>query len=124
MCHCGKHSKSIFCYQSKVMKKTTTVKKYVDCLYLAPSTPIVKKKQIKCYCGNHTRANIKCSETKFPKSGKSSKDENGNRWIGVFACFADNRSCRLLVSQTFIHRILHKPTTINGEKACPFCLAL
>ncbi|CAI7327920.1 BEM_collapsed_G0048410.mRNA.1.CDS.1 [Saccharomyces cerevisiae] len=63
------------------MKKNFNCQKYVDCLYLAPSTP--SEKQIKCYCGNHTRANIKCGETKFPKSGKSSEDENGNRWIGV-----------------------------------------
>lgn len=139
MCHCGKHSKSIFCYQSKVMKKNFscqevcglplscsihTCKKKCHPGLCGPCPEMIirkdsPKKQIKCYCGNHTRANIKCSETKFPKSGKSSKDENGNRWIGVFAC-ADNRvvdySCR---KHSFIESCI-SPPTINGEKACPF----
>lgn len=77
------------------------------------------KKQIKCYCGNHIQNSIKCSEARFPKSGRTSKDESGNEWAGVFAC-ADIRTVDYACHKhSFIEPCL-SPPTISGQKTCPF----
>ncbi|KOG97135.1 Fap1p [Saccharomyces eubayanus] len=138
-CHCGKHSKSIFCYQSKAMKKhfdcqencglplscgIHKCKKKCHSGLCGPCPELIRSEDsandwIKCYCGIHSKDSIKCSETKFPKSGRSSKDEGGNEWVGVFACEDIRTVDYACHKHSFIEPCI-SPPTVNGKKTCPF----
>ncbi|CCD25843.2 Fap1p NDAI_0G00670 [Naumovozyma dairenensis CBS 421] len=140
-CRCGKHTKDIFCYQSKTFKGNSKFQCKDECgLPLSCGIHKCKRKChsglcgvcperlevneenawiLKCYCGSETQKSMKCKDIKIPESAKYSSDAEGNKWIGVFACKEIRTVQYDCDKHSFIERCI-APPTLSMEKPCPY----
>lgn len=135
-CRCGKLKKEIPCYQSKHFQNKFKCEEKCGLLLpcgvhycsktchsglCGPCPEIIKTTanlKLKCYCGLHEKKAIKCKDIKII-GNKPSKDKEGNRWIGVYACkeLRDvNYNCN---KHSFIEKC-QSPPTVTGTKSCIF----
>ncbi|EDO18294.1 hypothetical protein Kpol_1039p45 [Vanderwaltozyma polyspora DSM 70294] len=135
-CECGKHTKDVFCYLldhgknrnkkfncgekcnmtlSCGIHKCSRVCHSGSC---GPCPELITKK-VNCYCGSTTMDKIRCSNVKIHDSGKKSKDQEGNTWIGVFKC-NKIRTVEYACKNHSFFETCTSPPTISGTKICPY----
>lgn len=135
-CRCGKSEMDIPCYQAKHIKKKFRCKSKCGLLLpcgvhfctktchsgLCGRCPEVisssSKIELKCYCGLHEKKEIKCKDIKV-MGNKPSKDKDGNKWIGVFAC-DELREVKYNCNKHSFFEKCQSPPTISNTKPCKF----
>lgn len=137
-CSCGKVTKDIACFQRRLYSKgfncETVCDKLLPCgihkcnrkchtglCGSCPETIISKNTnmKIRCYCGQTSKDKIKCKDVRFPANAAYSKDDKGQRWIGVFMC----DKIRKVPYECGEHSFYEKckaPPSISGRLICEF----
>lgn len=137
-CRCGKHKKSIFCYQAQTANSKKRFRCDDECGKTLPcgihrckktchsgncgSCPeILKAKEedtlLICYCGHNKRDHMKCKDVKPAK--KVSRNEDGDAWKGLFSCNKKRSVKYSCLKHSFIEKCKPKPT-LDGKTPCPY----
>ncbi|CAL9729992.1 FKBP12-associated protein 1 [Monosporozyma unispora] len=138
-CQCGKHSKEIPCFQNKRQRGEQKFHCDEPCGLLLPcgihkcqrkchnglcgscketlNADEATGVKIQCYCGQHQKDSIVCSDVKIPT--RWSKDGKGKKWIGVYSC-DDIRTVEYNCHKhSFAEKCIPSPT-VSGTKPCPY----
>lgn len=137
-CQCGKHTSEIPCYETPSLRGKHRFQCDEECglslccgihrckrichsgLCGACSESLKSRDgstKIRCYCGRNFKDTIKCKDVKV--SADLSTDENGDSWIGAFACSEVRKveyKCR---KHSFFEPCKPSPS-ISGRFPCPF----
>ncbi|CCE62793.1 hypothetical protein TPHA_0D01530 [Tetrapisispora phaffii CBS 4417] len=144
-CKCGRNEKDIFCHQLKKSNKNNVYQCNEVCQLplacgvhkckrvchsgLCGACPeILSSEQIqsvesnenrkfKCYCGENSKNEIMCK--KLAITGTFSKNSEGDKWIGTFAC----KTRRIVFYACNEHSFIEPcqaQLSISGKKICPY----
>lgn len=138
-CNCGRHKRDIACYETLGGGRNYQFSCDEECGLLLPCgihrcskkchpglcggcnntlhSNLEREAYIKCFCGLNEMTSIKCSDVHV--ADKDSRDEQGNRWTGVFSC-KDLRVVEYACGQhSFVESCKPAPS-LSRQIQCPF----